>query len=152
MLNARFVHVNLVAKDWRTLASFYQRVFDCSIVPPERDYTGPLLDAGTGIPGARLRGAHLRLPGFDGEGPTLEIYQYEPAGNDSPHAVNSPGFGHIAFSVDDVVKARKNVLAHGGKPVGDVVTLSTADGREVTWVYLRDPEGNIIELQSWSES
>jgi catechol-2,3-dioxygenase len=30
------------------------------------------------------------------------------------------------------------------------VTLQTADGRLVTWCYLTDPEGNIIELQSWS--
>jgi predicted enzyme related to lactoylglutathione lyase len=152
MPNARFVHVNLIAKDWRSLASFYQRVFDCSIVPPERDYTGPLLDAGTGIPGAKLRGAHLRLPGFDSNGPTLEIYQYEPAGDEPPHAVNSLGYGHIAFSVDDVAEARRNVLANGGTSVGELVTLSTADGRKVTWAYLRDPEGNIIELHSWSES
>jgi catechol-2,3-dioxygenase len=31
-----------------------------------------------------------------------------------------------------------------------MITSSTADGRRVTWVYVTDPEGNIIELQSWS--
>ena len=25
-----------------------------------------------------------------------------------------------------------------------------ADGRHVTWAYVTDPEGNIVELQSWS--
>ena len=35
--------------------------------------------------------------------------------------------------------------------VGETVTLQTADGRRVTWVYVTDPEGNIVELQSWSE-
>jgi hypothetical protein len=34
--------------------------------------------------------------------------------------------------------------------VGEVVTLTTADGRRVTWCYVTDPEGNILELQSWS--
>jgi hypothetical protein len=24
------------------------------------------------------------------------------------------------------------------------------DGRHVTWTYVTDPEGNIVELQSWS--
>ena len=38
-------------------------------VPPERDLAGPDMDAGTGIPGAHLRGMHLRLPGRGDEGP-----------------------------------------------------------------------------------
>jgi predicted enzyme related to lactoylglutathione lyase len=67
-------------------------------------------------------------------------------------AVNRPGFGHIAFVVPDVPAARETVLAEGGRPVGTVVTLQTADGRRVTWAYVSDPEGNIIELQSWSEA
>ncbi len=64
--------------------------------------------------------------------------------------MNRTGWGHIAFGVDDVTDARSQVLATGGAEVGDVVTLQTADGRRVTWCYLTDPEGNIIELQSWS--
>jgi hypothetical protein len=51
-----------------------------------------------------------------------------------------------------VAEARAAVLAAGGSVIGDVVTLGTADGRFVTWTYLTDPEGNILELQSWSES
>ena len=61
---ARFGHVNLTARDWKRLASFYASVFGCSIVPPERNYRGPLLDAATGLDGAHLTGAHLALPGF----------------------------------------------------------------------------------------
>jgi DNA-binding winged helix-turn-helix (wHTH) protein len=30
-------------------------------------------------------------------------------------------------------------------------TLTTATGAKVTWVYVTDPEGNVIELQSWSK-
>jgi predicted enzyme related to lactoylglutathione lyase len=50
-----------------------------------------------------------------------------------------------------VAAARETVLAEGGGVVGEVVTTGTSDGRRVTWTYLTDPEGNIIELQSWSE-
>ena len=46
--------------------------------------------------------------------------------------------------------AREAVLAEGGSVVGEVVTTATADGRRVTWTYLTDPEGNILELQAWS--
>ena len=130
MIDARFGHVNIIALDWRRLAGFYERVFGCTPVPPERDYRGPDLAAGTGVPGAALRGVHLRLPGGAPDGPTLEIYQYDPSLEPSPSAANRPGFGHIAFAVPEVVAARETVLAEGGGSVGDVVTLRTPRGSE----------------------
>ena len=151
-LKARYAHTNLIAKDWRALAHFYQNVFGCELVPPERNYEGDLLAAGTGLPaGIALRGAHLRLPGYGDEGPTLELYQYNRLAGRPETAVNRPGFAHIAFEVDDLVAARQAVLAAGGGEVGQIVTTTIATGANVTWVYLTDPEGNIIELQTWSE-
>jgi hypothetical protein len=73
---AKYAHTNLIAEDWRMLANFYQHVFGCVPVPPERDFHGEKLEAGTGIPGAHLRGVHLRLPGYTDNGPTLEIFNY----------------------------------------------------------------------------
>jgi len=151
LVNARFGHTNLIARDWKRLSRFYQEVFGCVPVPPERHYAGADLERGTGIPGAELHGEHLRLPGFDDRGPTLEIYTYSKLRPSDPPAVNQPGFGHIAFVVDDVAAARKAVLAAGGSPVGEVVTLSPSRESRVTWCYMKDPEGNIVELQAWSK-
>ena len=148
-MQAKYVHTNLIAKDWRKLVKFYTDVFGCSLVPPERDYQGDALDAGTGLKGAHLTGAHLRLPGYDEHGPTLEIYNYNQLMTHLEPAVNRPGFGHIAFEVDDVHEARKAVEANGGGVIGEIVTLTTKTGSKVTWCYMTDPEGNIIELQSW---
>jgi len=39
------------------------------------------------------------------------------------------------------------VLEAGGKTVGEIVTLATSTGARVTWCYVADPEGNIIELE-----
>ncbi len=146
----RYVHTNLIARDWRSLVKFYESVFGCVFVPPERNYSGPALEAGTGVRGSSLRGMHLRLPGHGPAGPTLEIYSYSRAAEGPTPAVNRPGFAHIAFEVASVPAAQRAVLAAGGKGVGDIVTLTTAAGARVTWCYVTDPEGNIIELQSWA--
>ena len=146
----RYVHTNLVARDWRSLAQFYEDVFGCIPVPPVRDYSGPVLESGTGVPGASLNGVHLRLPGYDPHGPTLEIFQYSEIAEEGEKAVNRPGFGHIAFTVENVEEARGEVLSRGCAAVGEMVTLSPAPDKTVTWCYVRDPEGNIIELQSWT--
>jgi catechol 2,3-dioxygenase-like lactoylglutathione lyase family enzyme len=37
VIDARFGHVNLIARDWRSLADFYVRLFGCEAVPPEHD-------------------------------------------------------------------------------------------------------------------
>ncbi len=150
MLQARYAHTNLIADDWHALADFYQRVFGCVPVPPERDLSGPIMEAGTGLPGVHVRGIHLRLPGYGDTGPTLEIFNYNTLEERPATAVNRPGFGHVAFAVDDVLAARDAVLAAGGRSVGEVVTTSIATGAKVTWCYVTDPEGNIIELQAWS--
>ena len=148
-LNAKYVHTNLVARDWRALADFYVRVFGCVPVPPERDYRGAQLDAGTGLSGAHLTGMHLRLPGWGENGPTLEVFHYDELLPGQPTAVNRPGYGHLAFSVEDVPAALQAVLDAGGGQVGEIVRLTTATGAQVTWCYATDPEGNVLELQTW---
>ena len=147
---ARYGHTNIIAADWRRLADFYVQLFGCEFVPPERDYGGADLARGTGVPDAAIRGVHLRLPGHGANGPTLEIYSYPRSEERLPSAANRLGLAHIAFEVEDVAAARESVLAAGGQPTGEIVTLVTTDGRRVTWCYVTDPEDNIVELQSWT--
>jgi len=44
-IGAKYTHTNLIAEDWRTLANFYQHVFGCVPIPPERDFHGEKLEA-----------------------------------------------------------------------------------------------------------
>jgi predicted enzyme related to lactoylglutathione lyase len=143
----RFVHTNLVARDWRRLARFYEQVFGCTPVPPERHLSGRWLQEATGLPGAEIQGIHLRLPGHGDKGPTLEVFQYNPGMDHPSVAVNRPGYGHIAFAVRDVETARQAVLAAGGGEVGALTMVNVAGAGTITFVYLTDPEGNLLELQ-----
>lgn len=148
--NARYVHTNLVAQDWRKLAAFYESVFGCVPVLPERHYSGEQFDALTNLKNASLRGMHLRLPGFSEAGPTLEIFEYDPLILRAGEGVNHQGFGHIAFHVDDVRAACEAIVAAGGHWIGELLTFQVF-GRVLTTCYMADPEGNALEIQNWSE-
>jgi catechol 2,3-dioxygenase-like lactoylglutathione lyase family enzyme len=144
---ARYAHTNLVARDWRALGRFYEQALGCVPLAPERDLSGEWLERGTGVPGARITGAHYRLPGGGPSGPTLEIFQYHPPEEAAAPPANRVGFGHIAFAVDDVEASRAAVVAAGGVAVGTVESIVLAGAGRITWTYVRDPEGNLVELQ-----
>ncbi len=149
--NAKYVHTNVISENWEKLARFYEEVFGCRRILPERDMSGRWIEDGTGVPGAHLRGAHLRLPGHGDSGPTLEIFQYNSGIHGSDKKINETGFVHIAFLVDNVEEALKEVIARGGSQLGRVVTKDIENVGLLTFVYARDPDGNIIELQNWKK-
>jgi len=146
----RFAHTNIIASDWRRLAEFYQRVFDCELVPPERNQAGRWLEDGTGVRGAALQGVHLRLPGHGTSGPTLEIYSYREMEEKPPAVPNRKGYGHIAFAVDDVKTTLERIIDFGGRVLGKVVSVDVPTAGNITFTYAADPEDNIIELQTCS--
>ncbi len=148
----KYAHTNLIAKDWRRLAAFYQEVFGCVPVPPERDLSGDWVDKATGISGAHIFGMHLRLPGYGDDGPTLEIFQYESMPEHPSVKPNTPGFTHIAFAVDDVALVAREVFNHGGSAVGELTVREVPGVGLLTFQYAADPEGNIVEIQNWKNS
>lgn len=145
----RFAHTNIVSTNWKELVDFYVKTFDCQIVPPIRKQSGKWLEKGTGLENAALEGAHLLLPGYGENGPTLEIYQYEDIENQYFVPPNKRGFGHIAFEVDSVEFVLQNLIQNGGETFGEITKREVHGVGEITFVYARDPEGNLIELQSW---
>lgn len=66
-----------------------------------------------------------------------------------PAEINRPGIAHIAFEVDDVEATLSEIIRAGGSAIGEVVTAAYPDNTEAVFVYARDPEGNILELQCW---
>ena len=145
----RYAHTNIIAKDAAKLVVFYKQVLKCKSIGQRRDLRGPWLDGLTGLPNAHITGEHLLLPGYDDSHPTLEIFSYSSLRDTLPPEVNRPGFAHIAFEVDDVEAILAEIIAFGGGQVGEIVTAAYPNDMEAVFVYARDPEGNIIELQSW---
>ena len=62
---------------------------------------------------------------------------------------NKRGFSHIAFEVDDVQTTLNMIEQLGGEANGHITKRTVVGVGEITFVYARDPEGNLIELQRW---
>ena len=149
-IRSKYVHTNLIARDWKRLVRFYSEVFGCGPKGPKRDMCGAWLDQLTSLRNAHLTGVHLHLPGYGDDGPTLEIFRYDQLIDVELPAANQSGFAHIAFAVDDVDQALEVVIAAGGSTVGEIATTQVDSVGLLRVIYARDPEGNIIELQKWS--
>ena len=147
----RYAHTNLVARNWKSLAEFYIKVFGCRIKPPERKLAGAWLDQATGLQNASLEGVHLLLPGYGDQGPTLEIFSYQIGHDREPIMANHTGLTHIAFEVEDVDQTLDHALKNGGQLLGKVSGKTIEGVGELKFVYFRDPEGNIVEIQSWQK-
>ena len=145
----RYAHTNIVAKDWRRLSDFYITVFECKVKPPERKLSGEWLDRATGLTQADLEGVHLILPGHGDNGPTLEIFTYKEILPREPGMANHSGFTHLAFEVDDVDETFAQALQKGATELGQVTRKVIDNVGTLKFVYFRDPEGNIVEIQSW---
>lgn len=147
----RYVHTNIIAKDSSRLIAFYKSVFHCKSINETRDIKGEWLDRVTGLNQAHIIGEHLLLPGYGEDHPTLEIFSYDTIKDTILPEINRPGIAHIAFEVDDVEAILEEIVSAGGCSVGDVVSAEYPNGLKAVFVYARDPEGNILELQSWSK-
>jgi lactoylglutathione lyase len=146
----KFGHINLITNNWRRLAAFYISVFECVALAPTRNLKGKWLDKATTIKNSHIRGVHLLLPGFNSNpGPTLEIFQYSKNKKKELTAINKTGFGHIAFKTNNINLLIERLLKHGGTLAGEKVSVKIKGAGNLTFVYAKDIDGNVIELQQW---
>jgi catechol 2,3-dioxygenase-like lactoylglutathione lyase family enzyme len=147
----RYAHTNIAARDWKKLSDFYIRVFDCTMKPPKRNLSGGWLDQATGLSNAELEGVHLLLPGHGESGPTLEIFSYKDMHDCESIMANYNGYTHIAFEVENVDCIFREAIKAGAVKLGDITEKHIEGVGILKFVYFRDPEGNIVEIQSWKK-
>jgi catechol 2,3-dioxygenase-like lactoylglutathione lyase family enzyme len=133
----RLDHVSFTVSDIDRSAAFYA-LFGFE---PHKDYisAGPEVDDGADTERADMQIRWLRHPLG---GPMLELIRYlhHPAG---PAAHNSKvGAAHLCFAVDDVRAAHAALGADGVRFLSE----PHEDEFGVVWVYMRDPDGNAVEI------
>jgi len=152
-MKIRLAHVSITAKDLRRLAAFYIDAFGFVPYREERGFSGEWVEKGTGVPGADFTRIHLRLPGAKEHGTELEIIQYSKAAEDTaPPAANRTGLRHLAFEAgnpEELHGLYDRVIEIGGGKLGEISEREIEGLGTVTFVYMTDLEGNIIELVTW---
>jgi catechol 2,3-dioxygenase-like lactoylglutathione lyase family enzyme len=130
-------HMSFTVSDLEATNAFFAKLG----FAPLRRYvsSGPAADEGTGTVDADVDISWL---GHPQGGPKLELlrYQNQPAGK-APHN-SQVGAAHLCLRVE-------NVNAEYERLSGEGVTFVSAphsDEFGVVWVYMRDPDGNVVEL------
>jgi catechol 2,3-dioxygenase-like lactoylglutathione lyase family enzyme len=97
-----------------------------------------------GLPGCAVRAALLRLPGSAHH---VELFQYlRPPGEAHQPRPCDPGSCHLAFLVDDLRDLRANLMGSESTIVSEPVAITAGPNRGGYAMYLRDPNGILIEL------
>jgi catechol 2,3-dioxygenase-like lactoylglutathione lyase family enzyme len=95
-------------------------------------------------PGAHVRMVHLEFPGG---GTRIELFQYlEPAGGRHAARPADVGFSHVCVACDDIEQVLERLVQAGGSPFGEVIEVDTGANAGGRGVYLRDPDGHVVEL------
>lgn len=103
-----------------------------------------MVSRGNGLPNSDIYSVWLDQ--HDQQGPFLEIMEYTEDMERRWPAVNDLGYAHLAFEVRDLQATIEKVLQSGGSMQGEVTNFGTQKQPHLI-VYVRDPEGNILELE-----
>jgi len=135
-------HVGITVRSLERSLAFYRDLLGLRVI----EISGGDEDVGqiVGIPGARMRAADLDA----GDGRIFELIEYVTAGGDAvPQRPNGPGCPHVALRVRDIAQVLQRLAAAGHNPIGKLTTITGGIAWEgATLVYLRDPDGALVEL------
>lgn len=137
----RFDQVKITTENPERLARFYEEALGAKTVLP-LSVLSPEASKGVGLPDAEVSILVLGLPGNE-DAPTLELISISGLSSEWGHR---PGQGQLAFRVDDVHEAAQKVVTAGGSFKGEIVDFTGPSGRESRFVFMADPEGNIVDL------
>lgn len=84
-----------------------------------------------------------------GNGPNIEMFQFENTTSDDPLDLTDYGYHHLSFYVDDIEKAFEKLKSAGGEPLSEIHENTRYEDTEGNGtVYFRSPWGSLLELQT----
>lgn len=135
-------HVGLTVSSLDRALAFYRDVLGLDVVL-QQEKEGGYLAAITGYPGAHVRMAQLEAPA----GERIELFEYaEPMGSGRPLEPFNVGITHVCLVVDDIRAAHRRLVEAGAEPFSEPVQLDTGANAGGWDLYVRDPDGIVLEL------
>lgn len=140
---ATLAHTGLTVRDLDRSLGFYRDLLGMRVVM-EQEKRGGYLAEIVGYPDAHVRMAHLELPAG---GHRIELFQYlEPAPRGEPSEPCAVGLTHVCILVDDLEAAFGRLREAGVRSLSGPVLVDTGVNAGASAVYVRDPDGAIVEL------
>jgi lactoylglutathione lyase len=139
----RLQHTGLTVRDIGRSLAFYRDMLGMEVLF-EQERQGGYFGAIVGYPDAHVRTAQLALPGDDHR---LELFEYvSPTPRGEPGDPRDVGITHVCLQVDDVDALAARLRAAGARLFSAPVLIDTGANAGGRGVYLRDPDGIILEL------
>ena len=133
----RLDHVSFTVGELDRSIAFYRRF---GFEPLKRyPQAGPDVDEGTATANADMDIAWLGRPT---ESVMLELIRYLNYPADRAATNSRVGAAHLCFAVDDIAAAYDELCSAGM----EFLSQPHQDAAGTRWVYLRDPDGNTVEL------
>lgn len=140
MINLQMVHVGMTVADLERSATFYESLGfarETPIALTWADFWAPKnhfyhLPEGT-------NGTVLYMNGP--EGMSIELFQFEGALPAECPVWNRPGIHHIAMRTTDLDALYNDLVARGCD-----IGLEPVKGKKQAFLFLRDPDGNLVEI------
>ncbi len=135
-------HTGLTVSSLDRALGFYRDVLGLEVVM-EQEKEGGYLAEITGYPDAHVRMAHLATP----DGGRLELFEYlAPHGRSAPLDPPDVGITHVCLVVADIHDAHRRLVAAGAEPFSEPVSIDTGANKGAFGLYVRDPDGIVLEL------
>lgn len=129
-------HTAVTVSDLDRAEAFYREAFDLDVAD-RFEVSGEAFATAVGVDGAAGSFVHL-----DAGGTRIELVEFEPRGDPREDGrLDEPGTPHVGLETEDVDAVVADLPADA-ELVSEPQT--TASGARV--VFLRDPEGNLVEL------
>lgn len=144
MATDRLHHTGYTVSNLDRSLGFWRDLLGCEVLATQ-EKQGGYLGAIVGYPDAHVRMAHLKLPGGEH---VIELFEYlAPAGDLLELEPRNVGNAHVCFLVDDLNADYERLVAAGVDTfLSPPVYIDTGINTGGYGLYLRDPDGIIVEL------